>query len=74
MDGEITEPEFCYLKFGQQYVGIFLESGDIVFSADADSLDKGSISGSRTQDELDFFEASISSITNDLDDLYNQYR
>ena len=74
MDGEITEPEFCYLKFGQQYVGIFLESGDIVFSADADSLDKGSISGSRTQDELDFFETSILSITNDLDDLYKQYR
>ena len=74
MDGVISDPEFCYLKFGQKYVGIFLESGNIVFSAHVDSLDKGIISGSKTQDELDLFKSSILAITNDLDDLYTQYR
>jgi thiol-disulfide isomerase/thioredoxin len=74
MDGVISDPEFCYLKFGQKYVGIFLESGNIVFSAHVDSLDKGIISGSKTQDELDLFKSSIFAITNDLDDLYTQYR
>ena len=74
MDGVISDPEFCYIKFGQKYVGIFLESGNIVFSAHVDSLDKGIISGSKTQDELDLFKSSILAITNDLDDLYTQYR
>ena len=74
MDGVISDPEFCYLKFGQKYVGIFLESGNILFSAHVDSLDKGIISGSKTQDELDLFKSSILAITNDLDDLYTQYR
>lgn len=74
MDGVISDPEFCYLKFGQKYVGIFLESGNIVFSAHVDSLDKGVISGSKTQDELDLFKKSILPITNELNDLYKKYR
>jgi peroxiredoxin len=74
MDGVISDPEFCYLKFGQKYVGIFLESGNIVFSAHVDSLDKGIIFGSKTQDELDLFKKSILPITNELNDLYEKYR
>jgi thiol-disulfide isomerase/thioredoxin len=74
MGGSISEPEFCYLKFGKNYIGIFLEAGNIVFKAHVDSLDKNSISGSKSNEELDLFKASISPITNDLDDLYNQYR
>jgi len=74
MDGVISDPEFCYLKFGQKYVGIFLESGNILFSAHVDSLDKGIISGSKTQDELDLFKKSIFPITNELNDLYEKYR
>ena len=74
MDGVISDPEFCYLKFGQKYVGIFLESGNILFSAHVDSLDKGIISGSKTQDELDLFKESILPITNELNDLYEKYR
>ena len=74
MDGVISDPEFCYIKFGQKYVGIFLESGNIVFRAHVDRLDKGIISGSKTQDELDLFKSSILAITNDLDDLYTQYK
>ncbi len=74
MSGSISEPEFYYLKFGKNYIGIFLESGNIIFRAHADSLDQNSISGSQTNEELDSFKTSIFPITNDLDDLYKQYR
>ena len=73
MGGSINEPEFYYIKFGKTYIGIFLEAGDIVFKANVDSLDKNYISGSKSNEELNLFQASILSITNDLDDLYKQY-
>jgi len=74
MSGSIVEPEFYYLKFEKKYVGIFLEAGNIVFKAHVDSLDKNSISGSKSNEELDLFKSSILPITNNLDDLYKQYR
>ena len=74
MSGSIVEPEFYYLKFEKKYVGIFLEVGNIVFKAHVDSLDKNSISGSKSNEELDLFKSSILPITNNLDDLYKQYR
>ena len=74
MSGSIVEPEFYYLKFEKKYVGIFLEAGNIVFKAHVDSLDKNSISGSKSNEELDLFKSSIVPITNNLDDLYKQYR
>ena len=74
MSGSIVEPEFYYLKFEKKYVGIFLEVGNIVFKAHVDSLDKNSISGSKSNEELDLFKSSILPITNSLDDLYKQYR
>ena len=73
MSGSISDPEFYYLKFGNDYIGIFLEAGNIMFKAHADSLDKNSISGSRTNEELDLFKRSIVPITNDLNNLYKQY-
>ena len=74
MSGSIVEPEFYYLKFEKKYVGIFLEVGNIVFKAHVDSLDKNSIFGSKSNEELDLFKSSILPITNNLDDLYKQYR
>ena len=74
MGGSISEPEFYYLKFGKTYIGIFLEPGNIVFKAHVDSLDKNLISGSQSNEELNLFQTSIITITNDLDDLYKQYR
>jgi len=74
MSGSIVEPEFYYLKFEKKYVGIFLEVGNIVFKAHVDSLDKNSISGSKSNEELYLFKSSILPITNNLDDLYKQYR
>ena len=74
MGGSISEPEFYYLKFGKTYIGIFLEPGNIVFKAHVDSLDNNLISGSQSNEELNLFQTSIITITNDLDDLYKQYR
>ena len=51
-----------------------MEAGKITFTANADSIKKGITNGSETQEELDSFNRSISSITKQLDTLYNQYR
>ena len=32
MSGSISDPEFYYLKFGNDYIGIFLEAGNITLS------------------------------------------
>ena len=74
MSGPIGEPEFYYIKFGTNYIGIFLEAGNIIFRAHVDSLDKKLITGSKTNEELDLFKESILPITKDLDNLYSQYR
>ena len=66
MGGSISEPEFYYLKFGKTYIGIFLEPGNIVFKAHVDSLDNNLISGSQSNEELNLFQTSIITITNDL--------
>ena len=74
MNGEINEPEIFYLRSGRDLATIFMESGNITFTAHSDSIKNGTITGSKTQAELDSFNKSISSITNQLDTLFTQYR
>ena len=73
-NGKIEEPEMFYLRSGSDLTNIFMEAGKITFTANADSINKGITNGSETQEELDSFNRSISSITKQLDTLYNQYR
>ena len=74
INGEINEPEMFYLRSGRDLASIFMEAGEITFTAHADSINKGTINGSKTQAEFDSFNESISSITNQLDTLFTQYR
>jgi len=74
LNGQIKDPEMFYLRSGQNLTNIFIEAGKITFSAHADSINKGITNGSKTQEELDSFNESISLITEQLDTLYNQYR
>ena len=73
-NGKIEEPEMFYIRSGSDLTNIFMEAGKITFTANADSIKKGITHGSETQEELDSFNRSISSITKQLDTLYNQYR
>ena len=73
-NGKIEEPEMFYLRSGSDLTNIFMEAGKIAFTAHADSINKGITNGSETQEELDSFNKSISSITKQLDTLYNHYR
>ena len=74
LNGKIKEPEMFYLRSGRDLTNIFMEAGKITFTARADSINKGITNGSETQEELDSFNKSISSITNQLDTLFTQYR
>ena len=74
LNGHIKDPEMLYLRSGQNLTNIFIEAGKITFTAHADSIKKGTTSGSKAQAELDSFNESISLITEQLDTLYNQYR
>ena len=74
LNGHIKDPEMLYLRSGQNLTNIFIEAGKITFTAHADSIIKGTTSGSKAQEELDSFNESISLITEQLDTLYNQYR
>ena len=74
LNGQIKDPEMFYLRSGQNLTNIFIEAGKITFTAHADSINKGITNGSKSQAELDFFNESISLITEQLDTLYNQYR
>ena len=74
LNGKIKEPEMFYLRSGRDLTNIFMEASKITFTARADSINKGITNGSETQEELDSFNKSISSITNQLDTLFTQYR
>lgn len=74
LNGQIKDPEMFYLRSGQNLTNIFIEAGKITFTAHADSINKGITNGSKSQEELDSFNESISLITEQLDTLYNQYR
>ena len=74
MNSRIQEAEMFYLRSGRDLASIFMEPSEIMFTAHADSINKGTISGSKTQAEFDSFNESISSITNQLDTLFTQYR
>ncbi|MGN6439213.1 MAG: redoxin domain-containing protein [Agriterribacter sp.] len=76
--GAAAEPQFAVLTFDeasqQKPLSFFLESGKIQVTASKDSLFKGKVSGSATQDEYQKFYTSYEIIDNKQRELYMKYQ
>lgn len=77
--GAVTEPEFVFLALPEQGqrqkpLGIFVENGKMNVTASKDSLSKGKVTGSVTQDEYQKYFASYSIIDDRQRQLYQQYQ
>jgi peroxiredoxin len=63
--GKADTAEFCRLRLGGQTKGFFLENGKIAMLVKKDSLDKALISGTKVQDDYNYFQNLISKPLND---------
>ena len=57
-NGKADTPEVCIISFGNQEEFFFLENGKISMLIKKDSLPDAQISGTKTQDEYNYFPAS----------------
>ncbi|MGV3528076.1 MAG: redoxin domain-containing protein [Flavisolibacter sp.] len=69
----MPEAQKVYVFFPKRMKEFFAESGNIRISGHADSLDKLTISGSKTQDEADVYEKSLKDISAQEMPLYQKY-
>ncbi|MGH2645008.1 MAG: redoxin domain-containing protein, partial [Chitinophagaceae bacterium] len=74
-NGQVSNPEMAvvFLKNNKEYVQFFLENADINITGVADSLNKATINGSKSQDEYVAYKASVKSITDQENALYKLY-
>lgn len=76
--GSVEEPRFMFLSLGEtvpnQPLGFFLEGGNIVVDANVDSLHKGSITGSTTQDEFKKYQNDFSGLNDKQRALMEEYQ
>lgn len=74
-NGQVTNPEMAviFLKDNKGYVQFFLENADIHITGVADSLNKATITGSKSQDEYVAYNSSVKNITGQERALYQQY-
>ncbi len=77
--GIAAEPEFVFLALPetsqrQKPLGVFVEGGKINVTASKDSLSKGKVTGSATQDEYQKYYSVYSGIDDRQRQLYQQYQ
>lgn len=70
---KLSEPQKVTMMFPKQAAWLYLEPGNIAIKGTADSLHALKVTGSKTQDEADAFEASIKSVDDQLMPLYHKY-
>ena len=63
--GKADTAEYCRISLNDQAKGFFLENGKISMLIKKDSLSDALISGTRVQDELNYFQDQISKSSND---------
>ncbi len=69
-------PEMYFLVFGdnRHRVGLFLDNSQITFSANFDSLENATITGSKSHDEFKSYKDEILPFDNKMADLSKQYK
>lgn len=76
--GAIEEPRFVFLSMGDalphQPLGFFLQEGKIVVSASIDSLHKGTVTGSATQDDFIKYQNQFSGLADKQRALIEEYQ
>jgi thiol-disulfide isomerase/thioredoxin len=69
----MPEPQKVYIMFSQRFFPFFAERGKIRISGTADSLNHLKVTGSKTQEESEAYNASIKDITDQESALYQKY-
>jgi thiol-disulfide isomerase/thioredoxin len=72
-EADLTSPQKVYILFPTRVITFFAEPGKIEITGKADSLQNAKITGSKTQDEADVFEASLKDIADQETPLYKNW-
>ncbi len=76
--GTAAEPRFVFLSLGDavphQPLGLFLENGNISVTAGIDSLPKGIVTGSATQDDFVRYQLQLTTLSEKQKLLIEEYR
>jgi peroxiredoxin len=74
--GNVGSPVRYFITFegSRGYLPVFIENSDITITGNIDSLDMVTISGSKSQDDYEAYEAASAPLDSRLNDLYDQYQ